>query len=81
LEATRVIRRQEATGQRDDGSSPHTIIIAMTANAMAEDRERCLEAGMDDFLSKPVTSKALAEALSRWLPRETNSTEAQPKAA
>lgn len=53
LEATRAIRRREA---KDGGRLP---IVAMTAGAMAEDRERCLEAGMDAFLTKPVRSEEL----------------------
>jgi CheY-like chemotaxis protein len=52
-------------------SVPHTPhrfpIIAMTANAQPEDRVRCLEAGMDDYISKPVQSKVLAEVLARWV--------------
>jgi len=43
-----------------------TPIIALTASAMNEDRERCLQAGMDDFVTKPVSPKALADVLERW---------------
>ncbi|MCP9451922.1 MAG: response regulator, partial [Nitrospira sp.] len=63
FEATRIIRERE-------GAARHTPIIAMTANAMAEDRERCLRAGMDDFLSKPVTAQTLTAVLNRWLAGE-----------
>ena len=47
-------------------------IIAMTANAMTGDRERCLDAGMDDFLTKPVSPTALGEMLKRWLGRSSD---------
>ncbi|MEX2586770.1 MAG: ATP-binding protein [Actinomycetota bacterium] len=58
-EATRQIRRQE-------GASRHTPIIALTASAMAGDRERCLLAGMDEHLPKPIDQQTLAEALAQW---------------
>jgi len=58
--ATRQIRRQETPGQR-------IPIIAMTAGALSEDRERCLEAGMDDYVSKPVNAQTLTGVLSSWL--------------
>src|SRR5262249_42600887 len=60
-EATREIRRIEKPGQR-------TPIIAMTANAMAGDREKCADGGMDDYLSKPLQLADLHQALERWLP-------------
>ncbi len=53
LEATAAIRKQE------QGSGRHTPILAVTAHAMEGDRERCIEAGMDDYMSKPIHSKDL----------------------
>ena len=60
-ETTREIRRGERDGQR-------IPIIAMTANSMQGERERCLAAGMDDYLSKPLRNRVLREALTRWIP-------------
>ncbi len=65
LEATRRIRDPESAVLN------HQVpIVAMTAHAMQGDRERCLEAGMDDYVTKPISPIALAEALDRWLPRD-----------
>ena len=54
-------------GGRDDGRAAHVPIVAMTAHAMKGDRERCLESGMDDYLSKPFTRGQLADVLRRWV--------------
>jgi len=61
FEATAAIRSRE-------GKSRHQTICALTANAMAGDRERCLAAGMDDYISKPVGLEKLRDALGRWIP-------------
>lgn len=56
--------------RRREGRSRHTPIIAMTANAMAGDRERCLTAGMDEYLSKPVKLEELDAMLTRFIRRD-----------
>lgn len=81
FEATRIIRDQEQNQRQAGGPSSHLPIIAMTANAMQEDRDRCLASGMDDFLSKPVTKKALEAVLTRWLPVDKDSKEIASEAA
>ena len=57
--ATQELRRRE-------GSNRHTIVIALTANAMPEDREKCLASGMDDYISKPINLSLLNALLQRW---------------
>jgi PAS domain S-box-containing protein len=64
-ETTRQLRQEE-------GKSCHTIIIAMTAHAFDQDRQKCLDVGMDDYISKPVTIETLDGILSRWLPENPN---------
>jgi CheY-like chemotaxis protein len=63
-DTTREIRRREATSQR-----VHIPIIAMTASAMRGDRERCILAGMDDYIAKPIDGDKLDQLLAQWLPR------------
>jgi len=53
--------------RQTDGPNKLTPIIAVTANAMKGDREKCIQAGMDDYISKPVERKRLEEVLSKWL--------------
>lgn len=60
--ATRAIRQYENENQQ-----AHTPIIAMTANTMQNDRDACLQAGMDDYIAKPVVQDALQQVLARWL--------------
>ena len=60
FEATRLIR------DREHNSGRHTPIVALTANAMSEDRERCLDAGMDDYITKPYSAADFQRAIERW---------------
>ena len=60
VEATQAIRKLP-------GRQARVPILALTANAFAEDRERCLSAGMNDFVAKPVDPEALFEMLLKWL--------------
>ncbi|MBC3833249.1 PAS domain S-box protein [Undibacterium amnicola] len=72
IEATQIIRQLETEDQ-------HIPIIAMTANAMPGDKERCIEAGMDDYLSKPIKSDNLRELLELLAAhRDINSAKAHP---
>jgi CheY-like chemotaxis protein len=75
FEATRIIRERE-------GDARHTRIIAVTANAMEGDRERCLAAGMDDYLPKPFRAADLKRVLARWLaPGEPSQDDAETQVA
>lgn len=72
LEATKAIReREQKTGQ-------HILIVAMTAHAMSGDRERCLESGMDEYLSKPIRARQIAEKLALLFRDSTESPQEQP---
>ena len=64
FESARRIRAFENGGR-------HTPIVALTADALTSDRERCRAAGMDDFVTKPVSSTMLAATIERWTGRPT----------
>ena len=72
--ATRLIREREET------AGGRTPIIAMTANAMREDRARCLDAGMDGFIPKPIALEELETALECWVPEHVRAGVAAPLA-
>ena len=61
FEATRAIRQRES-----ETDSPHVPIVAMTASAVVGDRERCLAAGMDDYVAKPLNLDDLRRVIQRW---------------
>lgn len=65
LHATRLLREIERKAARE-----RTPVIALTANALRDDRNLCIAADMDDYLSKPYTEAALIETMTRWLPKQ-----------
>jgi CheY-like chemotaxis protein len=69
LSATRIIRDPKSAVRNH-----HIPVIAMTAYAMKGDREKCLEAGMNDYVSKPVEPQALMDMLEKWLPKDKAAT-------
>jgi CheY-like chemotaxis protein len=73
-EATSLIRKTENGEQ-------HIPIIAVTANAMNGDRERCLAAGMDDYISKPIQRPELERLLEKHLTKPQSDRDIQPKSA
>jgi PAS domain S-box-containing protein len=87
MEATRRIREKEK-GKSDQAARRcesqavnfHIPIIAMTAHAMQGDREQCLAAGMNDYVSKPVSPQALTDCLKKWLPIDNSADEWMEKA-
>src|SRR5205814_8720148 len=76
FEAVRRIRRREAADP-----VARTPIVAMTGNVMPGDRERCLEAGMDGYLAKPIDLELLCAAVERWLSVEAGDAAQPPSAA
>jgi two-component system, sensor histidine kinase and response regulator len=65
---TQVIREREARSGGNDRGARRVPIVAMTANALEGDRERCLTHGMDDYIAKPFRQQQLKVMLERWLP-------------
>lgn len=76
FDAAREIRRLERAGQRPGGAGRHIPIVALTANAMKGDRERCLEAGMDAYASKPINPKELLGTIEQMLRGGTDAAKA-----
>jgi signal transduction histidine kinase/CheY-like chemotaxis protein len=64
--------RRWRAGEQSTGDGNHLPIVAMTANAMAGDRQKCIDAGMDDYLAKPVTRAELERCLHRWWQPQAN---------
>jgi two-component system, sensor histidine kinase and response regulator len=80
LAATQEIRKWEQSNQSNLTRARHVPIIAMTANALKGDRERCVDAGMDDYMTKPINREKVFKCLSQWLvqPQTNDSSSASP---
>jgi CheY-like chemotaxis protein/HPt (histidine-containing phosphotransfer) domain-containing protein len=78
LEATRAIRERQKDGVAHPNYQSRIIIVAMTAQAMQGDREKCLAAGMDDYLSKPILPKDVRAIVERWASQATPAAPAAP---
>ena len=76
--AAEAIRERERQPQQSGGAPVHVPIIALTANAAPTDRDRCLAAGMDDYLSKPLDPAKMLATVERWLSDEAPDTETTP---
>ena len=70
FEATRIIRKEEKVRGR------HTAIVALTADAMTGDREKCIAGGMDDYLNKPLKAEQITEMLRKWVPQSAHAVKA-----
>jgi signal transduction histidine kinase/PleD family two-component response regulator len=81
FEATRAIRAWETTSRLDASPTSRLPIVALTANAMQGDRDRCLAAGMDDYITKPLSRSDLARVLEASKPRATDAEAAPTPAA
>jgi len=79
FDATKRIREMEKRLDEARAGQKRTPIVALTAHALAEVRERCLEAGMDDFLVKPYDDVQIAEMLGRWVTPGVSSVKAEPE--
>jgi len=69
----------EASRQIRKLTQPQPVIIAVTANVLVGERERCLRAGMDDYLSKPFQAEQLVAVVKKWVDRSTSPAEQQQK--
>jgi CheY-like chemotaxis protein/HPt (histidine-containing phosphotransfer) domain-containing protein len=81
FEATEHIRQRQSRKSQFPNYKQPIIIVAMTANAMQGDREKCLAAGMDDYIAKPIRPEDVRAIVERWAPKIAHSPEAAPPCA